>query len=177
MTLGVEEMSWEVMSRRDYPCNCGKSTYTEVNEMDDWNRYREHIITNCPVCAEKERIARAEEERKRNEDTERLKELVLEVKPYFEERYMQDWLDYFVSAKNKKAAWTLAQEIGIERHSLSSFYQLYKGSSVNDYVRSLAKPYNMLKIIEVLNINDSSLKNKVEKLIDLDNSVHILSFY
>lgn len=48
-------MSWEEMSRRDYPCNCGKSTYTEVNEMDDWNRYREHIIMNCPVCAEKKK--------------------------------------------------------------------------------------------------------------------------
>lgn len=161
-------MSWEEMSRRDYTCNCGKSTYTEVNEMDDWNRYREHVIINCPACAEKGRIARVERERKQAEDTARLKELVLEIKLYFEERYMQNWLDYFVSARNKKAAWTLAKEIGIERHSLSSFYQLHKGSSVDDYVKSLAKPYNMLEIIKVLNINDSSFKNKAEKAIDLN---------
>lgn len=169
-------MSWEEMSRRDYPCHCGKSTYTEINEMDDWNRYREHIIMNCPACAEKGRIARVEREKKQTEDTKRLKELVLEIKPYFEEHYLQNWLDFFVSAKNKKAAWTLAKEIGLEHHSLSSFYQLHKGSSVDDYVRSLAKPYNMLKIIEVLNINDSSLKNKIEKAIGLNNTVHLLRF-
>lgn len=125
----------------------------------------------------KKRIARAERERKQTEDTKRLKELVLEIKPYFEERYMQNWLDYFVSANNKKAAWTLAREIGIEHHSLSSFYQLHKGSSVEDYVRRLAKPYNMLKIMEALNISDSSLKSKVEKAIGLNNTVHLLRFY
>lgn len=170
-------MSWEEMSRRSYPCHCGKSTYTEVNEMDDWNRYREHVIIDCPACAEKERTARAERERKRIEDTKHLGELVLEVKADFEERYMQTWLDYFGSANNKKTAWTLAREIGIERHSLSSFYQFNKGLSVNDYVRSLANTYNMLKIIEVLNINDNFLENKIKKLTGLNNSVHTLSYY
>ncbi|MDQ0297723.1 putative SprT family Zn-dependent metalloprotease [Salibacterium salarium] len=170
-------MSWEEISRREYPCTCGKSTYTEIREMDDWNRNREHIIINCPTCEEKENIAKAEKERKQAENREHLKELVLEIKPYFEEHYMQKWLDYFVSAKHKKAAWMLAKEINIERQSLSSFYQSHKGLSVDDYVRSLANPHNMLKIIEVLNINDNSFIKKVEKAIDLNKSVYMLRFY
>lgn len=38
--IGRTIMSWEEMYSRDYPCSCGKGTYTEVVEMDDWNRRR-----------------------------------------------------------------------------------------------------------------------------------------
>ncbi|OHR74756.1 hypothetical protein [Bacillus sp. UMB0893] len=170
-------MSWEETYRREYPCNCGKSTYTEVGEMDDWNRSREYVIINCPECAENAKTVEAERRRQEAENTARLKELVLELKPYFEEHYMQNWLDYFVSARNKKAAWALAKEIGVESQSLSSFYQLNKDSSVEDYVRGLARPYNMLKIIEALKINDSFFKSKVEESVNLNKSVHVIGFY
>lgn len=170
-------MSWEEMYRRDYPCKCGKGTYTEVGEMDDWNRTRDYQIINCPECAEKARIA-AEEERKAKAEREaRLKVLVEEIKAHFEKHYMEDWLSFFASARNKKEVWALANKIKVESHSLSSFYQHNKGSSMEDYVRGLASPYNMLKIIEALNINDSLLKSKVEEAMDLRGSSYVIGFY
>jgi hypothetical protein len=45
-------MSWEEMSRKDEVCPCGAGTYTIVRESDDWNRYDEHWMMNCPKCKE-----------------------------------------------------------------------------------------------------------------------------
>jgi hypothetical protein len=170
-------MSWEEMYRRDYPCKCGKSTYTEVGEMDDWNRHREYQIINCLECAEKARIAEAERKQEEANRQAHLKKLVDEINKHFEKRYMDDWLSFFASARNKKEVWTLANKIGIENHSLSSFYQYNKGSSIEKYVRSLASPYNMLKIIETLNINDSVLKSKVGEAMDLRGEAYAIGFY
>lgn len=170
-------MSWEEMYRRDYPCKCGKGTYTEVGEMDDWNRTRDYRIINCSECAEKARIA-AEEERKAKAEREaRLKVLVEEITTHFERHYMEEWLSFFASVRNKKEVWALAKKTGVESYSLSTFYDHNKGSSMESYVRRLARPYNMVKIIEALNINDSHLKSKVEEAMDLNKSVHLLGFY
>lgn len=155
-------MSWEEMYRRDYPCKCGKGTYTEVGEMDDWNRTRDYKIINCLECAESEA---------------RLKVLVEEIKAHFEKHYMEDWLSFFASARNKKEVWALAKKTGVESYSLSAFYDHNRRSSMEDYVRRLARLYNMLKIIEALNINDSHLKSKVEEAMDLRGSSYVIGFY
>lgn len=170
-------MSWEEMYRRDYPCICGKGTYTEIGEMDDWNRTRDYKIINCSECAERARIA-AEEERKAKAEREAsLKILLEEITTHFEKHYMEDWLSFFACARNKKEVWTLAKKTGIESYSLSAFYDHNKGSSMEDYIRRLARPYNMLKIIEALNINDELLKSKVEEAMDLRGSSYVIGFY
>lgn len=156
-------MSWEEMYRRDYPCNCGKGTYTEVVEMDDWNRRREHRSINCLECAEKEKIAKIKE----GEERERLKKLDEEIKTYFRERYIEAWLTYFASAKNKKEIWALAKEIGVERDSLSSFYNRNKSISMEDYVENLAVSDNMKSIMQVLNIEDIDLTCKVDEALKM----------
>lgn len=170
-------MSWQEKYREDYPCDCGKGTYTKIYEDDDWNRDRERVIINCPECIEKAKIAEAERKRKRDEDNARLKELITEINTYFEERYLEEWLTYFTSARNKKEAWALAKKIGIEYYSLSSFYQWNKGLSVEEYGRKLARFYNMEKIMVALNIDDSILKSKVEKAMELRNSTNSLNVY
>jgi hypothetical protein len=48
---------------------------------------------------------------------------------------------------------------------------------MEDYVRRRASPYNMLKVIEALNINDSLLKSKVEETMDLRGSSYVIGFY
>lgn len=159
-------MSWEEMYRRDYPCSCGKGTYTVVAEMDDWNRSREHRIMHCTECAEKERIAKNEEVKKR----ERLKKLDEEIKTYFAEHYMVQWLTYFATAKNRKETWTLAKEIGVEKNSLSSFYNQRKAVSMDQYIRELARYSNMQMIIQALHIEDSTLKSKVEEAMELERA-------
>lgn len=170
-------MSWEEMYRKNSPCKCGKGTYTEVGEMDDWNRTRDYQIINCPECAEKARIA-AEEERKAKAEREaRLKVLVEEINTHFEKHYIEEWLSFFASARNKKEVWTLAKKAGVESYSLSAFYDHNKGSSMKDYVRRLARPNNMPKIIEVLNINDSYLQDRVEEAKDLRGSSYVIGFY
>lgn len=155
-------MSWEEMSRGDYPCPCGKGTYTRILDMDDWNRIREFTTMNCPVCAEKER---AEEERLKKED-QRLSELDKEIKAYFAANYIEEWLTYFAPAKNKKQTWELAAKLRVETKSLSTFYSI-KYSSKETYIRSLATYRNMEKIMRALNINDSKLANEVEEAIEL----------
>lgn len=171
-------MSWEEMSRREYPCECGKGTYVEVVEMDDWNRRKDYIIIKCPECAERERIAEHERERKEAKERAHLKELVKEINTYFEEHYMEDWIAYFSSAKSKKEVWTLAKKIGVESFSLSSFYKYNQGASIEECVRVFAKAYNMGKIIEVLNIDDSYFKSKVDELLKIKgNSPIVIGFY
>lgn len=170
-------MSWEEMYRRDYPCKCGKKTFTEVVEMDDWNRRRDYRIINCPECAEKARIVAEERKIVKAEEEARLKILVEEITTHFEKHYMEEWLSFFASARNKKEVWALANKIKVESHSLSSFYQHNKGVSMESYVRRLARPYNVLKIIELLNINDSHLKSKAEEAMDLRGSSYVIGFY
>lgn len=173
------------MYRRDYPCRCGKSTYTEIVEMDDWNRRREHRIMNCPECAEQERIAKAEQKREEAEDKARLqeldadlKELDAEIKTYFAEHYMEEWLTYFSSARNKKETWTLAKKTGVESDSLSSFYKWNKGFSMEEYIRGLARYNKMQKIMEALNIDDRDFKSKVEEAMELRKSMTVvIGFY
>jgi hypothetical protein len=43
-------MSWEEMSRRSYPCPCGKGTYEEIFYSDDWNRSETRRRMLCPDC-------------------------------------------------------------------------------------------------------------------------------
>lgn len=170
-------MSWEVMYSRDYPCKCGKGTYTEVGEMDDWNRTRDYQVVNCPECAEKAKIAAEEKRKAEAAKKARLELLVDEITSHFEKHYMEEWISYFASARNKKQVWTLAKETGVEICSLSTFYDHNKGLSMDDYIRKLARPYKMLKIIEALNINDSHLKDSVEEAMDLKKSVYAIGFY
>lgn len=155
-------MGWDEMSRVDYPCPCGKSTYTRVVEMDDWNRYRESRIMHCPYCAEKEKEERA----RIREESERLSKLEKEIKAYFAVKYLKEWLAYFEKAKNKKQTWELARKLGVETYSLSAFYS-HKYSSMETYIESLATYYNMDKIMHVLNINDRELTSKVEEAMRL----------
>ncbi|MGD7054769.1 hypothetical protein [Sutcliffiella horikoshii] len=156
-------MSWEEMDRRDYPCNCGNGTYTVVVQMDDWNRHRERRTINCPECAENEKTAKINEAKER----ERLKNLDEEIKTYFSEHYMEKWLSYFDSAKNKKEIWALAKEKGIERDSLSSFYTRNKSKGIEIYVKELAISDNMQKIMQALNIEDLDLSCKVDEVMKL----------
>jgi hypothetical protein len=171
-------MSWEEMYRRDYPCKCGKGTYTEIVEMDDWNERREYRRINCPECAEKERIAVEERKREKAERLSRLKELIEEINAYFEYRYMKDWINYFSSARNKKEVWALATKISVESYSLTSFYQHNKGVSIESYLKGLVKLHNMQAIMKVLDINDGYLKSKVEEAMALRNSMSdVIGFY
>lgn len=161
--IGRTIMSWEEMYIRDYPCTCGKGTYTEVVEMDDWNRRREHRTINCPECAENEKIAKMKEAKER----ERSRNLDEEIKNYFSEHYMEKWLSYFDSAKNKKEIWEIAKGMGIERDSLSSFYSRNKSISMEEYVKNLAVSDNMQKIMQFLNVEDMDLSSKVDEVMKL----------
>lgn len=152
-------MSWEIISRRDYPCSCGKGTYTEVNEMDDWNRSRVHRTMHCTECARKEAITEIEITKERA----LLKKLDVEITTYFVKHYMQEWRTYFSATNNKKQTWELAKELGIEKDSLSAFYNRRKNLSMDEYIGELAKYYHLIEIMNVLNIEDSDLKSKVQK--------------
>lgn len=162
-------MSWDEIQRYDYPCKCGKGTITYVSEMDDWNRSRSHEIINCPECAAEARATATAKAKAEQEARDRLKELASEIKRDFEERYIEQWITLFAAVRNKKQAWELAKEIGLENRSLNSFYDFNKGSSIADYVLRLARPYNMDKIIEILEIDDDDFKNKVDEAIKLSS--------
>jgi hypothetical protein len=141
-------VSWEEMYRREYLCKCGKGTYTEIGEMDDWNRHREYRVINCPECANQ---ARNEAERQKEQQIKketRLKELASDIKDSFESSYMDEWVAYFKPIKSKKDAWQLAYNIGVESRSLSSFYQFYKGISIEGYAKNLITIKEMEKFCQ-----------------------------
>src|SRR5206468_1206764 len=43
-------MSWEVDGRVERPCACGKGTWVEISESDDWGGSRSHAEINCAEC-------------------------------------------------------------------------------------------------------------------------------
>jgi len=47
-------MSWEVTSRNEGPCRCGKGTVVTTTEADDWNRTRTVSDLKCPACYAKQ---------------------------------------------------------------------------------------------------------------------------
>ncbi|MCZ2258073.1 hypothetical protein [Sporosarcina sp. G11-34] len=168
-------MSWEEMSDRSYPCSCGKGTYTVLIEMDDWNRQRENRVMHCSGCAKKEK----EYEIKKVNEKELLQKLDEEVKIHFAKRYMDQSLKYFAATKNKKEKWALAKDMGIEKDSISTFYNRWKSKGMDEYIRNLANYNNMQKIIQVLNIEDSGLDSKVEQAMELDriNYLRAVQYY
>lgn len=150
------------MSTRFYPCECGKGTYTEVSEMDDWNRIRSTQTINCSYCKLKEK----EIDEKIKRDRERLNKLEKEIKVYFVENYMEQWIAYFSTAKSKKEVWEYSRNIGINTESLSIFYSK-KYPSMEEYIKGLATYRNMKDIMSKLNILDSNLTSKVEEAMKL----------
>jgi hypothetical protein len=46
-------MSWEWSDPKEYPCPCGKGTYSESHGTDDWNRSDDRQTMNCQDCAAK----------------------------------------------------------------------------------------------------------------------------
>ncbi|MED4351412.1 hypothetical protein P9265_03560 [Schinkia azotoformans] len=160
-------MSWEEMYRQDYPCKCGKSTFTEIREMDDWNRFREYRVINCPECAKQEQIEAEKQKEKQIKNEKRLRELAADIKASFESSYADEWSAFFQPFKSKKDAWQLAHKMGVENKSLSSFYQFYKGISIEEYAKNLVSIRNMEKIIATLHIQDTILSAKVKEAREL----------
>jgi hypothetical protein len=156
-------VSWEEMSREEYPCDCGKGTYTVALEMDDWNRVRKHRKMHCTECAKRESL----KEFQISEERQRRQRLEKEIPAYFFEKYLEDWLSHFASARNKKDAWSIADKLKVENYTLSNFYSINKRRSIEEYVKRLVTPGNMTKIMQALNIDDNDLKNKVEEAEEL----------
>jgi arginyl-tRNA--protein-N-Asp/Glu arginylyltransferase len=170
-------MSWEEMYRRYYPCKCGKSTFTEIGEMDDWNRFREYRVINCPECAKLERIEVEKQKEKQIKNEKRLRELAADIKDSFENSYMDEWFAIFQPLKSKKEAWQLAHNMGVENKSLSSFYQFSKGISIKEYAKNLVSIRNMDKIIATLHIQDNILSAKVKEAGELMQSTFVVGIH
>jgi len=150
------------MGTDNYPCECGEGTYTEVREMDDWNRTRVHRTINCPNC----KLKAEEIENKLIEDFKRLNTLAEEIKSYFKENYIEQWIAYFSTAKSKKAVWEYSRNLGVNTGSLSTFYSR-EYTSMEEYITELATYNNMSKIMKELDIQDNNLTNKVEEAMEL----------
>ncbi|MCK6205768.1 hypothetical protein KZX50_10000 [Bacillus infantis] len=170
-------MSWEEMYRREYPCKCGKRTYTEIGEMDDWNRHREYKIMNCSECARQEQIEAEKKKEKQIENEKRLRELAADIMASFENNYMDEWVTIFQSIRSKKDAWQLACRMGVENKSLSSFYQFCRGMSIREYARILVSIRNMEKIMATLHIQDNILSSKVKEARELMESAVVVGIH
>ncbi|MEI3609933.1 hypothetical protein [Pseudogracilibacillus sp. SO10305] len=160
-------MGWDIMSTDTYPCECGKGTYTEVREMDDWNRIRVHRTINCPIC----KLKAEEIENKLIEERKRLDTLAREIKSYFKENYIEQWFAYFSAAKSKKAVWEYSRDLRVNKGSLSTFYNR-KYTSMEEYISELATFDNMKNIMEALDIHDNNLTRKVEEAMELYQKEH-----
>lgn len=165
------------MYRREYPCKCGKSTYIEIGEMDDWNRHREYKIVNCSECAKQERIEAEKKREKQIENENRLRELAADIRASFENNYMDEWITMFQSLRSKKDAWKLACRMGVENKSLSSFYEYYRGKSIREYASMLVSIRNMEKIMATLHIEDNILSSKVKEARELMESTFVVGLH
>ncbi|MGM9926639.1 MAG: hypothetical protein ACI35O_12865 [Bacillaceae bacterium] len=162
-------MSWQEYRRTERSCYCKEGKIITVSEDDDWNRYREYEIIECPKCAEEARLAAIKEANERARDDERLKTLRNEVNHHFDEHYMEKWISVFSSCKSKKSYWELAKKLGVEASSLSNFYTYYKGnnSNMNNYIKSKTSISNMNNILKALNINDEYLQIRVNEALEI----------
>jgi hypothetical protein len=55
--------------------------------------------------------------------------LVEEIKVHFERYYMEDWLSYFASARNKKEIWTLGRKQGLKAIACHLFMTITEGQA------------------------------------------------
>lgn len=54
-------MSWSEDFRSEHRCPCGKGTWVEITESDDWSRSRKTGEINCPDCRKTHRIEEFQE--------------------------------------------------------------------------------------------------------------------
>lgn len=153
-------MSWELMRTDKNPCPCGKGFIIEKHYMDDWNRTKEEHILKCKECMEEQIKSRKQITDKSNE--------CKKVVTYFNDNYLEQWIEYFKNRKSKKLIWGTVHEMGMEICSLSTFYSRYRTlslSEMNGYYKSLVQIQNIPKLIQVLNIKDEIIENALPELL------------
>ncbi|ASS95983.1 hypothetical protein [Peribacillus simplex] len=166
-------MSWEVMTSNDYPCKCGKGTYTYISEMDDWSRSREEYILNCDYCKEKYVFSEGsfisnEVVKITTKFHKQIDKYVDELNDYMKNTYDSSWLMLFNSCKTKKDYWNrlvrIKKELGIYSHSLGTFYKDVKGyESIENYLLQLFYSYSTYKE------TDHHIFDRLVKLMDISD--------
>lgn len=157
-------MSWELMNTYKHPCQCGKGFVVVENYMDDWNRTEEKNYIHCEDCNNR-MIEKQNQEKEINNE-------IAAIVDYFNEKYLDQWVDYFSDKKNKKVIWETVHNMGVESYSLTSFYSHQRSTSMDamrGYYKNLVNIQSMKTIMQVLNIKDETIEVTLPKLIDFDN--------
>lgn len=141
-------MSWDELGTKEYPCPCGKRTYSVTSMMDDWSRHDERwqmsctsyslfsydylesgIVrqTNCWV-----RTADLEMVSKKKEEAVALEKIIMKSAV---QKHLSQWKDSFQSIKSKKQLWSRLKEV-VDQPSLSVFYSHIKNLEAATYLES-----------------------------------------
>ncbi|QFG00430.1 hypothetical protein PB01_17375 [Psychrobacillus glaciei] len=166
-------MSWEVITRNNYPCKCGAGTYTYISEMDDWSRTRVKYILDCNQCKEKyffnEGFFTSKEVVKiSTRFQQEIDKYVEELNEYIGVTYYNFWLMMFSACKTKKDYWNelkhIKKELGIYPQSLGTFYKdVNRYENIEIYLLELFKHYSKYKT------GDHFLFDRLMKLMDISD--------
>jgi hypothetical protein len=139
-------MSWEEVSRRRYPCPCGKGEYEEIDSENDWFQHQTSREMLCSDCKEQYAYDSRAVAGHPGDEIERgwVLRCVLEAEDIYQksvmalvrERYYKQWCERFANAHTKKRTWEILTVSGKYYPSLGTFYQHTKG-----YDRQRLKEY------------------------------------
>ena len=178
-------MAWKEIAKEQYPCPCGKATYTVLREKDEWSRVRVTYYIDCLRCARPEpgyEIYPYEYQRNglwytgfcwgRTEQLQAAKRLRLLADDCFhraraisEKRYLKQWLAFF-EGRNKRAIWDVLTENGGYHFALPTFYKHTQETSVENYLTAFFRidAQNALEILAVCDDEITALYKKAELL-------------
>lgn len=158
-------MSWEEMSRRRYPCPCGRGEYEEMSLSDDWGRSETRREMFCMECKQNyvydttvihghpgDEIERGwvlksvlEAEAKHRKDVEEKAKTL----------YLYVWKEKFERAKTKKQIWKVLTGDGKYYPSLGTFYKHtkeYPKEQLMRYVNGFFSYHGLKRVFAVCQV-------------------------
>ena len=188
-------MSWEEMSVEKQPCPCGKSTYSVVRRMDDWNRTDSSMRMDCEQCQSNYVLLSENQNRGGmphtvrfwiSKETEveygRLREAAAtarrQVMGLRTQRYLQQWKAIFVG-KNKKQAWGILTNDGARYPALGTFYQHTKDEGLEAYLErhfQNADDRTWLEIATTLGVDDREISDLIKQVDEFESNAHDLAW-
>lgn len=153
-------MSWESYIK-ERNCECGKGKIKIITRMDDWNRTECYEEILCEYCKEKDRRKKEYEDKRKLEFSKQEKKVI----DYFNNNYLEEWLNHFKSVKNKKEIWKIAYSVGGEICGLQTFYKHSRSVMYDEesYIKNLIRIETILKILEELGIEDKELNYMIKE--------------
>lgn len=154
-------MSYEVMSDKTIPCDCGGGTFQDIFEQNDWGQWRESRVIRCPVCQAAEDKRQADARERRRQRTE----LMDQARLLARERHLETWLSRFRGG-TRKAAWEFYRG-GRGYPALGTFYAHVRDGGGLDRYMEWCFFQDVARALRLMSVTDMEIADILRQFDDL----------